>query len=77
MVPADPFRAPKKPRRVATTQCRTEIATCPVCAGQHYYYVRRILWVAGWFGGHCQVTRKTRIRCDACDGTGTIVRHTS
>jgi hypothetical protein len=59
------------------TPCRTEIATCPVCAGQRQYYVSRLLWVAGWFGGYRQITRKTLIRCDACDGTGAIVRHMS
>ncbi len=59
MVPTDPCRAPKKPRRVVATQCRTEIATCPVCAGQHYYYVRRILWVSGWFGGYCKSRAKS------------------
>jgi hypothetical protein len=60
--------------QVAMTQCSREITTCPVCAGQRRYYVLRKLWVAGWFGGHCQMTRKTMIRCDVCDGTGTITR---
>ena len=48
--------------------------TCPVCAGQRRYTVRRKLMVRSWLGGHYEVTRATTIRCDACDGTGVIVK---
>ena len=48
--------------------------TCPVCAGQQRYTVRRKVMVASWLGGHYEVTRATTIRCDACDGTGVIIR---
>jgi hypothetical protein len=55
----------------------SEIVTCPVCAGQRRYCIRRKLWVAGWFGRHCEITRETMIRCDACDGKGLIIRTAS
>jgi DnaJ-class molecular chaperone len=47
--------------------------TCPVCAGRRRYIVRRRLTVASWLGGHYEITRRTEIRCDACDGTGALV----
>jgi hypothetical protein len=48
--------------------------TCPVCAGRRRYTVRRKLLVASWLGGRYEITRGTEIRCDACDGTGVLVR---